>query len=213
MRLLLTCVALLLVAGCSGPTTPGGDASCADFADYRGERYAGHGELQRMPETAGPAGTAIRVSCDDGNGESEATGMEVEELGEVPLDRAFLSHGQLYVREDLDFPEAARAWFEKTRCDEDGGFELTGQWLGVTSPKEVRFDGDLRPPYRISAWVVEGPAAYVDTLVTVHATEATDPPLGPEDVERSLWKGGDVTAQVHCEDGRFVADGLSTPGG
>jgi hypothetical protein len=181
--------------------------------DYRGERYAGHGELQRMPEVAGPAGTATRVTCDDGNGESEATEMEVEELRDVPLDRAFLSHGQLYVREDLDFPGAARAWFEKTRCDEDGRFELTGQWLGVRSPNEARFDGDIRAPYRITAWVTEGPAAYVDTRVTVHATESTDPQLGPEDVENSLWEGGDVTAHVHCEGGRFVADGLSTPAG
>ncbi|MGZ8737144.1 MAG: hypothetical protein ACXWW7_08270 [Nocardioides sp.] len=212
MRLLLTCVALLLAAGCSGPTSSDGDASCADLADYRGERYAGHGELRRMPQTAGPVGTATRVTCDDGNGESEATEMDVEELADVPLDRAFLSHGQLYVRQDLGFPEAARAWFEKTPCDEDGRFELTGQWLGVRSPNEARFDGDLRPPYRITAWVVEGPAAYVDTLVTVHATESTDPPLGPEDVKGSLWEGGDVTARVHCEDGRFVADGLSTTG-
>ena len=209
MRLFLAFVALLLAAGCSGPPSAGGEASCADLVDYRGERYAGHGELQRMPETAGPAGTATRVTCDDGNGESEATEVEVVELRDVPLDRAFLSHGQLYVREDLDFPEAARAWFARTRCDEDGRFELTGRWLGVSSPNEVRFDGDIRPPYRITAWVAQGPAAYVDTRVTVHATEATDPLLGPEDVKGSLWEGGDVTAQVHCEDGRF-ADWLST---
>lgn len=82
----------------------------------------------------------------------------------------------------------ARAWFEDTACD-----------------------GDIRPPYRITAWVREGPAEYVDTRVTVHATEVTDPQLGPQDVERSLWEGGDVTARVHCADGRFVADGLTTP--
>jgi hypothetical protein len=128
------------------------------------------------------------------------------------LDRAFLGHGQLYVREGRGFPEAARAWFEKTRCDEPGRFELTGQWLGVRSRHEARFDGDLRPPYRITAWVAQGPAAYVDTLVTVHATETTDPSLGPEDVEGSLWEGGDVSARVHCEGGRFVADALSTAG-
>ena len=47
----------------------------------------------------------------------------------------------------------------------------------------------------------------------MHATAQTDPQLGPADVERSLWEGGDVVAEVHCEDGRFVADGLSTPAG
>jgi hypothetical protein len=30
-------------------------------------------------------------------------------------------------------------------------------------------------------------------------------------VKGSLWAGGDVTAEVHCEEGRFVADGLTTP--
>jgi hypothetical protein len=164
-----------------------------------------------MPPTSGPAGTATRLSCDDGTGPSPEEDIDVVELRDVPLDRAFLSHGQLYVRDELDFPEAARSWFEPTSCDETESFELTGQWLGVESSREVRFDGDLRPPYRVTAWVSEGPAAYVDTLVTVHATARTEPQLGPEDAKRSLWEGGDVVAQVHCEAGRFVADGLTTP--
>ena len=212
MRFLPALLAVVLAAaGCSGSRSGSADASCADLADYRGARYAGHGELQRRPPTTGPAGTATWVTCDDGDGESDADEMEVEELRDLPLDRAFLSHGRLYVREDLDFPEPARAWFERTTCSAGGQFDLTGQWLGVRSPNEPRFDGDLRPPYRIDVWVSESTASYADTRVTVHATDATDPQLGPEDVKRSLWKGGDVTARVHCEDGRFVADGLSTP--
>jgi hypothetical protein len=212
MRPLLTTLALLLaVAGCSGSTGTGGEAACADLVRYDGHRYTGSGELQRMPATSGPAGTATRLACDDGNGAAPEEDIAIEELREVPLDRAFLSHGQLYVRQDLDFPEQARAWFETTTCQETDPFDVTGQWWGVESRREVRFDGDIRPPYRITAWVTDGPAAYVETKVTVHATRATDPQLGPEDVKRSLWEGGDVTAHVHCEDGRFVADGLTTP--
>jgi hypothetical protein len=206
-------VLLLALTGCSGATGSGGEASCADLVRYDGHRYHGHGELQRTPATSGPAGTATRLGCDDGNGASPEEDIEVVELRDVPLDRGFLSHGQLYVREDLGFPEAARPWFEETTCDENEPFELTGQWLGVESSREVRFDGDIRPPYRVTVWVSEGPTAYVDTLVTVHGTARTEPQLRPEDVKRSLWEGGDVVAQVHCEGNRFVADGLSTPEG
>lgn len=212
LALLLT----LTLAGCSGtPGTPGspGDASCPDLADYHGGRYGGYGELQRVPATTGPAGTATRVTCDDGNGASAAEEMDVLRLRDVPLERAFLSHGQLYVRDGLDLPPEARAWFARTTCDDTGRFEVTGRWLGVESAREVRFDGDIRPPYRITAWLSDGPAAYVGTRVTVHVTAQTDPQLGPQDVKRSLWEGGQVTALVHCEQGRFVADGLTTPAG
>ena len=210
LALLLT----LALAGCSGsPGGSSGAASCADLVRYDDHRYHGEGELQRMPATGGPAGTATRVTCDDGSGESEADEVDVTELRDVPLERAFLSHGQIYVRDGRDLPEAARVWFARTTCDETGPFELTGQWLGVASPRKVRFDGDIRPPYRITAWVTAGPPAYVDTRVTVHATGRTHPQLGPQDVKRSLWEGGDVTAHLHCAGGRFVADGLSTPVG
>jgi hypothetical protein len=208
LALLLT----LALAGCSDSSDgSSGAASCADLVTYDGHRYHGNGELQRTPATVGAAGTASRIPCDDGNGESGAEEMDVAELRDVPLDQAFLSHDQLYVRDDRELPAAARAWFEPTTCDAPEPFELTGRWLGVESPREVRSDGDIRPPYRITAWVTAGPAAYVDTRVTVHATRQTDPQLGPGDVKRSLWEGGDVTAQVHCDGGRFVADGLSTP--
>lgn len=202
---------LMVLASCSGQPGSGGSADCADLVRYDGHLYHGHGELQRMPATTGPAGTATRLGCDDGNGASPEEDIEIVELADVPLGRGFLSHGQLYVRDDLDFPEAARVWFDPVLCGDAERFVLTGRWLGVESSRKVRFDGDIRPPYRLTAWVTEGPQAYVDTRVTVHADRHTDPQLGPDDVERSLWEGGDVTAEVHCDDGRFVADGLTTP--
>jgi hypothetical protein len=204
-------VLLVLLAGCSGSTEAGGAASCADLVRFDGKRYHGHGELQRMPATTGPAGTATRLGCDDGSGASTDEDIEVVGLRDVPLDRGFLSHGQLYVRDELEFPDAARDWFEPTRCEDAEPFELTGRWLGVESSRKVRFDGDIRPPYRVNAWVTRGPQEYVDTRVTVHADGHTDPQLGPDDVKASLWEGGHVTAAVHCVDGRFVADGLTTP--
>ena len=208
MKPVAALVLLLSLVGCSGATESGGIADCADLVRYDGHRYHGHGELQRAPATSGAAGTATRMSCDDGNGPSPEEDIDVVELRDVPLDRAFLSHGQVYVRDDLDLPEAARAWFEPTRCERAEPFELTGRWLGVESQRKVRSDGDIRPPYRITLWVTAGPPAYVDTQVAVHADGHTDPQLGPDDVKGSLWEGGEVIARVHCEEGRFVADGI-----
>ncbi len=213
---LLALPLVLSLSGCmiTSRTETGGGAemsgSCADVATFAGHRYHGYGELQRRPATAGDAGSATRLGCDDGGGAAEDGTMAVTELRDLALDRAFLGHGQLYVRDDLPFPAAARAWFEPTRCETPQPFTLTGMWLGVEAHRKVRFDGDLRPPYRLSAWVTTGPQAYVDTRVRVRADRHTHPALGPADVKRSLWKGGEITAQVHCDGGHFVADALST---
>jgi hypothetical protein len=218
LLVVLVVVTLSVASGCaaefSGSGAPSGTsaASCADLVRYDGHRYAGHGDLQRMPVTDGSGGTATSLPCDDGTGAAPASEMPVQRLRDIPLDRGFLSHGQLYVREGRDVPEAARAWLRTVLCEDVGAFEITGRWLGVESAQEARLDGDLRPPYRITAWVTAGRERYVDTRVVVHATSDTRPQLGPDDVRRSLWEGGHVTAQVHCDGARFVADGLSTTG-
>ncbi len=182
---LLVLPLVLSLSGCmisSRSQTGGGvemQGSCADLVRYDGHRYHGHGELQRMPATAGSAGTATRLACDDGNGASPEEDIDVVELSDVPLNRAFLSHGQVYVRDGLDLPAAARGWFEPTRCEDAAPFELTGRWLGVESHRKVRFDGDLRPPYRLTAWVTQGPRAYVDTRVSIARRRPHRPAAGP----------------------------------
>jgi hypothetical protein len=210
--------ALLAVAAlgaCQSRTSVGVDAGvqCAAVLEYAGHSYIGHGELLRDPATTGRTGTGTVPSCDDGNGASAARDVEVAELVELPLDRGVLVEGTLYIREDLPFPKAARAWFVSPDCATSGDFELRGDWLGVMGPHRPRFDGDLRPPYRVRMHVDEGPAEYVGTTIRIHATEATDPALGPEDVKTSLWEGGGLVAQVRCQDSAFHAVSLaSTPG-
>ncbi len=204
-----------LVGGCSQDR--GGhsesEALCASLLEYDGHRYNGHGELKRDPATTGRVDAGTALGCDDGNGAAPDRQVQVAELADVAMDRAVLVEGTVYVRSDLPFPKTARAWFVAPACDSDRRFELRGDWLSVKSPHRPRFDGDLRPPYRLGVHVTGGPDEYVGATIQVHVTERTDPALGSKDVKTSLWEGGGVVAQVQCEDGDFLANGLtSTPG-
>lgn len=210
-------VLTLILAGCSGTggrenVGHGVDAACADIVTYDGQTYWGHGDLARTPATTGRTDEGVREGCDDGNGAEPDHRVRVEELADLPLERGFLVNGQVYVNHDLPFPEAIRHWFASPACSGDAPLELTGRWVGVTSSNKPRFDGDLRPPYRATMWVEEGPERYVGTRIAVRADQGTSPQLGPEDVKRALWHNGRLTARVHCEGGRFLADGLSTSG-
>jgi hypothetical protein len=209
-------IPLLLAAGLSGcgsGGTTGGEASCAALLDFAGHRYSGHGDLMREPATTGHTASGVAPGCDDGNGAAPHRTVDVQELADVPMDRAVLVEGTIYVRTDTPLPEETRTWFEQPTCRTEGSFELRGTWLSVRGPHEPRFDGDLRPPYRLEMHVRTGPPDYARTTVTVRATADTDPLLGRKDVKTSLWEGGDVIAQVTCQDDRFVASALaSTPG-
>ena len=194
-------------------TTSGGDAGCAALLEYDGHRYAAHGELKRDPDTTGRFESATALGCDDGNGEAPDRQVEATELADVPADRALLVEGTLYVRVDRPLPEAARAWFVAPACDREGAFEVRGDWLSVKGTHEPRFDGDLRPPYRVVVHVDDGPPELVGATIGIRATADTDPSLGPRDVKGSLWEGGGLVAQVRCDGGTFVATALtSTPG-
>ncbi len=182
---------------------------CAAELEYADHHYVGHGDLLRDPATTGrvESGTATGADCD------LSREIEVAELAGVSMERAVLAEGTVYVRADRPFPEAARVWFSPVRCTSDGELELSGDWLGVQSPNAAAFDGDLRPPFRVEVHVTEGPADYRGARVTIRATEATDPTLGPSDVQDSLHEGGGLTAVVRCAGGGFVATALtSTPG-
>lgn len=137
--------------------------------------------------------------------------VEVAELADVPLGTAFLWNGSVFLREGRELSTADRTWFRAPDCDTGGTFEIIGDWVGVTGPEKPRFDGDLRPPYRLEVHVTEGPSAYLGATITVHVDTATEPALGLEDVKNSLWRGGQVIAAVNCDDGRFDALSLRVP--
>ncbi|HLN76829.1 MAG TPA: hypothetical protein VK204_07250 [Nocardioidaceae bacterium] len=210
-------VAGALLGGCGQEREDGvgktGDFSCAALLVYDGHRYTAHGELRRDPATTGRVGSGVAPGCDDGGGATRDRRVEVAELADLPKDRAVLVEGELYVRADQPFPEAARAWFVAPRCGTSREFELRGDWLSVQGPNRPRFDGDLRPPYRLGVHVTDGPDEYVGATIQIRATETTHPVLGPKDVKTSLWKGGGVIAQVRCEAGHFIASSLTSKGG
>jgi hypothetical protein len=113
--------------------------------------------------------------------------------------------GTVYVRQGRHLPSTSLRWFHAPRCGTAGTFEVTGDWLGVTGPKKVRFDGDIRLPYRLEMHVTSGPTRYLGTVIRLRATETTDAALTPADVKASLWQGEQVSASVQCADRHFEA--------
>ena len=151
--------------------------------------------------------------CDDSGGQSEAemdVSVRVNELADVASSTAVLFHGSIFIRDGRDLPKETQRWFRAPRCGTAGTFEVTGDWLGVTGPRKPRFDGDIRPPYRLEVHMTSGPTRYVGATITVRATEATDPALTPADVKASQWKGGQVSASVQCAGRHFEAIALHT---
>lgn len=202
---------------CAGLTACGDEVAessdCAATLVHDGRTYLGSGDLRREPEVTGRSLPAVLPGCDDigeRSGAEEDAPVRAEELVGVDSGTAVLVDGSLYVREGRDLPAHARRWFRAPLCRTPGTFELTGDWLGVTGSRRVRFDGDIRPPYRLEVRVTSGPARYVATTVQVRATATTDPALTPADVATSLWQDGQVTASVRCSDGHFEALGLRT---
>jgi hypothetical protein len=197
--------------------TPGGtvtsSADCAAVLVLDGHDYIGTGELKQDPATTARRVDASVPACDDLGHDSLPPDEEVEVavLADVPTDTAVLWNGTVYLRDGAEMPTVVRSWFRETRCGSSAPFDLTGDWLGVTGPKEPRFDGDLRAPYTLSVHVTEGPAAYVGATLRLRADAGTDPGIGPADVKSSLWEGGQVAARVTCVDGRFRAVSLRVP--
>ena len=215
MRLGVTVVAgsMLLagLSGCSGGDA--GSASCAAAIIHDGHTYLGTARVMRDPEVTGRSMPAVLPGCDDSGGQSEAepdVSVRVDELADVASSTAVLWHGSIFIRDGRDLPKETQRWFRAPRCGTAGTFEVTGDWLGVTGPKKPRFDGDIRPPYRLEVHVTSGPTRYVGATIMVRATEATDPALTPADVKASLWQGGQVSASIQCAGRHFEAIALHT---
>lgn len=216
-RLVLLAAGASLLAACASPvSSDGGEASCAAVVVYRDVTYwARGGPVKRDPATTGRHVTGVIPPCNDTGRQEPAPARDEEvqaaELAEVPLETALLWNGTVFVREGRELPPETRIWFRSPRCRMPGDFELLADWLGATGPHRPRFDGDLRPPYRLQLHVVEGPARYVGTTIAVHADVSTKPRPGPDDVKASLLEGGQVSAEVRCDAGRFHALALRVP--
>jgi hypothetical protein len=216
LALTATCLTLALTSCGTADTednsgTERGAASCAAVLRIDGATYIGIGGLVRDPEVTGEEVEAVQPGCNDTGGEEppgEAVSAQV--LSDVAKDTALLFNGDVYVRHGREAPEQLRFWRTAPTCATPGTFELSGTWLGVEGPHQPEYDGDIQLPYRVLMHVDAGPDQYVKTQITVHADTSTSPALGPDDVKASLWTGGTVRAQVHCDADRFAATALTT---
>ena len=90
-----------------------------------------------------------------------------------------------------------------------GTVTMVGRWYGVTSNREVRFDGDIRPPLRID-FGVESTDPETDRYdgweIRIRDTGAADPGLTPDDVKRALWSDALLEVKVHCVGKDFTAE-------
>ncbi len=212
---LVAVLALTLVAGCGAGGTAGSQSasSCAAVLVHDGHRYLGVAPVRRDPATTGRLARAVLAACDDTGGRERGRdeNVRVAELVGVPLATAVLLDGEVYVRDGRALPQRSRRWFRAPRCAGAGEIRLAGDWLGVTGRRRPRFDGDVRPPYRVRMHVTDGPRRYVGATLEVHASGSTDPGLAPRDVRTSLWRGGRLEARVRCAGGRYEAAALRVP--
>jgi hypothetical protein len=115
LTVVVTAVALLGSAcSASDGGGGGGEAACAAEIQYRGDSYWGHGGLKVDPPTTGTVVTGVLPDCDDSGGQDTVfpdRDVDVEELEDLPLETAFLWHGDLYVRDGRDLPRFTPAWF------------------------------------------------------------------------------------------------------
>ena len=127
----------------------------------------------------------------------------------MPMSQAVLTDEGLYVADDAKLTEAMRAWFRSPTCDHVGTVTMVGRWYGVTSSKEVRFDGDIRPPLRIT-FRVESTDPQTDRYdgweIRIRDTGAADPALTTSDVKRALWSDALLEVKVRCAGKAFTAE-------
>ena len=127
----------------------------------------------------------------------------------MPMSQAVLTDDGLYLADGAKLTNKLRAWFRSPTCDHMGTVTMVGRWYGVTSNREVRFDGDIRPPLRISFAVeTTDPATdrYDGWEIRIRDTGAADPALTPDDVKRALWSDALLEVKVHCVGKDFTAE-------
>ena len=201
------------VAGADGGLAAGGGAAgaCAAIVEFRGRTYDGVA-VNRAPEVGESLGDGTFPPCNDTPGSSEgATTSEVARIKGVDPDRAIVVLGRardtVWVRSGSGLPDELQALMAKPKCEDEGVFTLAGDWLGIPDPGT-----DMVPPYRLQMYVTKASAGsdrYQDAQLSVRVNDATKNPVTKQDLKTSLWQGGTMRADVHCDDGAFVADDLA----
>lgn len=216
LRAALLALTLGLAACSTGEAdgSDGGEASCALLVRHDGHTYQPAGEVVNHVATTGREVDGVLLGCDDSGGQEPAEpdeGVRLAEIEGVPVSTAVLWNDEVLVRAGRELPADAAAWFEQRACSTGGRFRLVADWLGVRTTKRVRFDGDLRLPYRLEVRVTAGPQRYAGSTLLLHADTDTDAALGPREVRQSLGRGGQLAARVECREGRFHARSVRVP--
>lgn len=211
---LLAAAAVVLIGGIvvtvvqlGSPDRP--EAQCPTVLDFNGNRYAGSGDLQRVPRAGASLGSATTPGCSDQNGDAQAAEREVLKVPGVSAQDALLSNSELYVAEDLtEWPEGLRKARQPLACPKDAG-ELGGFWVSLEGPMPER-DGQVTTPY-VAVLSVDGGTGlpldqWSEFIVRLQINEATAGATDPRLVTEALQEGARVEATVTCDGTAFVAE-------
>lgn len=202
----------LVGPACGSVETPSGSASCAFIAHFEGRTYEGV-SVQVAPEIGPYIGTATSPPCNDTNDDvpEEAESFDVARLPGVSPETALaLPHttGEILVREGLEqFPEEIARLLQAPHCDrDDAPIRLYGTWTGILGA-DGNTELDLEPPYDVSMFVEQASHdRYLRASLTVRVPPALGQPLSHEDIESSLWEGGNIEISATCDDKGYVAE-------
>ena len=226
---LLGLVLFVIACGPSdeGPRIEGGDdppvasggvsseGACAFQGTFEGRVYVAHGVRVDPPEGP-PVGDFVMPPCNDTNDSEDETSerIAVVRLPGVSPRKALVIPGRwdvVLVREGLDrLPDKVLELTRTPGCDaEEGSIQMRGSWLGILGA-DGKTEVDMEPPYNVNLLVeTSTPDAYQGAEVRIRVPAGLGRPLTRADIKASLWEGGDLAAEVHCENGRFVADELA----
>lgn len=186
-------------------------ASCVALVVVNGVGYQGYRNPERQPALSGRSLPAIEPGCNDTNqADNPDNEVEVQEIEGIATSTAVWFAGSLFVRRGAELPEFTDEWFRPLACSADGPTDLVGTWNGVTSKKEVRFDGDIRAPLTIE-FVIEQTTPrdgdYEGYAISIADDGGADPALDKRAVEEALQSSrADLRVTVHCEGDDFVAE-------
>jgi hypothetical protein len=211
---------LLGLTACTSHNSDTGDtvtaADCTAVIEFDGREYVAHAEMLRRPELNGRVGQASMLACNDnpratpGSDRFDGDPFAVSGIAGVDPGSAVYAGDTIYLERrqyespDWVMPAALTDAFTRPTCVFGEPFEVTGQWLGIAG-RHADEDA-LRPPYRIEVAVRDSRRAdLAGTHIVVSVTRQTRPTLDAADIRSVLWRGGYLTATLHCDGRRFVA--------
>ena len=186
-------------------TTASSSSSCAMVLRWEDQEYTGGFPLRQRPPLTGRLIDMVLPGCDDtGSGEAEPDEVvQVEEIEGIDPAVAVYWHEAAHLAEGAEVPPELEQYRRRRTCDPEGPTTLVTEWVGVRQRKEVRFDGDFRPPLRLDVREVE-----TGDQLRIQDLGGADPDLGKRHARRALWStDAYLVVDVHCEGTDFVADG------